>query len=98
MNLYEDLKLIFLREIPDIYLMIIDGEFALSFYSVYHKCLIKLPALLGLNMKLEDVRRNLLLDDPNEKFETLIVVLPVNRIRISLDSLVTVLVTLGRGL
>ena len=49
-------------------------------------------------MKLEYVRMDLLLDDPDEEFETLIVVLPVNRIRISLDGLVTVLVTLGRGL
>jgi hypothetical protein len=49
-------------------------------------------------MKLENVWRDLLLDDPDEEFETLIVVLPVNRIRISLDSLVTVLVTLGRSL
>jgi len=74
----EDLELIFLREIPDIYLMILDGEFALPFYGVYHKSLIKLPSLLGLNMKLEDVWRNLLLDDPDEEFETLIVVLSVN--------------------
>ena len=49
-------------------------------------------------MKLEDVWRHLLLDDPDEEFETLIVVLPINRIRVSLDCLVTILVTLGRCL
>ena len=98
LNLDEDFELIFLREIPDIYLMILDGEFALPFYGVYHKSLIKLPSLLGLNMKLEDVWRDLLFDDPDEEFEALIVVLPINRIRVSLDCLVTILVTLCRCL
>lgn len=98
LNLYEDLELIFLREIPDIYLMILDVEFALPFYGVNHKSPIKLPSLLGLNMKLKDVWRNLLLDDPDEEFEALIVVLPINRIWVSLDCLVTILVTLCRCL
>ena len=40
LDLDEDFELIFLREIPDIYLMILDGEFALPFYGVYHKSLI----------------------------------------------------------
>lgn len=78
--------------------MILDGEFALPFYGVNHKSPIKLPSLLGLNMKLEDVWRNLLLDDPDEEFEALIVVLPINRIWVSLDCLVTILVTLCRCL
>lgn len=49
-------------------------------------------------MKFEDEWSELLLDDPDEEFETLIVVLSVDRIWISQDSLVTVLVTLGRCL
>lgn len=40
MYLDEDLKLIFLCEISDIYILIVDGEFALPFDRFYHKSLI----------------------------------------------------------
>ena len=90
----ENLELSLGREVSNINLAVINGELALPLDCLDHHLLGELSRLFALNVELEDEGRLFLHDDPHKELETPVIVFPVYRIRVCLDGLFAVLVTL----
>lgn len=96
--LNEHFKLVFLREMSHIDLTLIDCKLTLPLNGVDDHVFIELAFVLRLDMQFENVGRGFLIDNPQEEVQTIIEVFSINRIRIHLDPLVTISITMTRRL
>ena len=94
-QLNENFKLIFLCKVSHIDLTFIDLKLTLPLNGINDHVLIELPFVLCLNMQFKNVGRRFLIDNPQEELQTSIEVFSIYRVRIRLDRLVTISITMG---
>lgn len=76
-------------------LTFIDLKLTLPLNGINDHVLIELPFVLCLNMQFKNVGRRFLIDNPQEELQTSIEVFSIYRVRIRLDRLVTISITMG---